>query len=93
MDASHPPVAKATARADAMLRTYQRWISPVLHGTANFLGVTAAGCRFQPTCSEYAREAIARYGIARGGWMALRRVLRCHPLSRKGRRGGWDPVG
>jgi putative membrane protein insertion efficiency factor len=78
--------------ADAVLRGYQRWASPVLHGLANFLGVTAAGCRFQPTCSEYAREAIARYGLGRGGWMAARRVLRCHPLSREGRRGGFDPV-
>jgi uncharacterized protein len=49
--------------------------------------VTGA-CRFQPTCSEYAAIAVSEYGIARGGWMALRRLLRCHPFHR----GGFDPV-
>ena len=78
--------------ADVMLRGYQRWVSPVVHGVAGFLGITSAGCRFLPTCSEYAREAVAKYGVKRGGWMAARRVLRCHPWSKKGRVGGWDPV-
>ncbi len=45
-------------------------------------------CRFYPTCSEYAREVIARFGVGKGGLLALWRVLRCHPLSR----GGYDPV-
>ncbi len=45
-------------------------------------------CRFYPTCSEYAAEAIERYGIVRGAVRALARLLRCHPLQR----GGFDPV-
>lgn len=49
---------------------------------------TPAICRFSPTCSEYAKQAIFRYGAARGGWYALRRVLRCHPWHS----GGCDPV-
>lgn len=45
-------------------------------------------CRYWPTCSEYARQAISRYGAARGSWLAARRVLRCNPW----RAGGVDPV-
>lgn len=46
-------------------------------------------CRFTPTCSQYAKEAVEKYGALRGGWMALRRLLRCHPFSGKS---GYDPV-
>ncbi len=49
----------------------------------------AGSCRFEPTCSLYAYEAIERFGVARGSWLALKRLLRCHPLSRKF---GYDPV-
>ena len=62
----------------ALIRLYQRLISPCLPPT----------CRFTPTCSQYAIEAITRYGILRGGLLALRRVLRCHPFHP----GGYDPV-
>jgi uncharacterized protein len=62
----------------SLLRAYKWAISPL------FL----PACRYVPTCSEYAMEAVERYGILRGGWMAIRRVLRCHPLVK----GGYDPV-
>ncbi len=54
----------------ALIRFYQKHISPGL----------PPRCRFTPTCSQYAVEAIERYGVLRGGWLALRRFLRCHPF-------------
>jgi uncharacterized protein len=63
---------------------YKYVLSPLLHAGAGVAGA----CRFQPTCSEYAAIAVNEYGIMRGGWMALRRLLRCHPFHR----GGFDPV-
>lgn len=62
----------------ALIRAYQYLLSP-WWGTQ---------CRFVPTCSHYALEAIERHGALRGGWFATRRVLRCHPWHR----GGFDPV-
>ncbi len=53
-----------------LIRFYQRAISPY----------TSAACRFTPTCSQYAYEAITKYGALKGGWLALRRLLRCHPF-------------
>jgi putative membrane protein insertion efficiency factor len=64
------------------LAFYQYWLSPVIHVLSPW------GCRYRPTCSEYAAEAITLHGAARGGWMALRRLLRCHPFARS----GFDPV-
>jgi putative membrane protein insertion efficiency factor len=61
-----------------LLRAYKWAISPLF----------PPACRFVPTCSEYAMEAVERYGALRGGWMALTRILRCHPLARS----GYDPV-
>ncbi len=54
----------------ALVRFYRRRISPL----------KPPCCRFVPTCSEYALEAIEKYGALKGGWLALRRILRCHPL-------------
>jgi putative membrane protein insertion efficiency factor len=61
-----------------VLRIYKRWISPAF----------PPSCRYLPTCSEYAMEAVERYGVLRGGAMAAWRLLRCHPLAA----GGLDPV-
>jgi uncharacterized protein len=61
-----------------LLDTYKRFLSPLL----------PRACRFEPTCSVYAREAIVRYGLGRGGALALKRLVRCHPFHP----GGLDPV-
>lgn len=66
------------AIALAILRFYKQWISPSL----------LPSCRYVPTCSEYATEAIERFGVLRGGAMAVWRLLRCHPFVK----GGYDPV-
>jgi hypothetical protein len=66
----------------AILAFYRRWLSPAIHS----LG--AGGCRFVPTCSEYAAVAIATHGPLRGTGLAFCRLMRCHPFCR----GGLDPV-
>jgi putative membrane protein insertion efficiency factor len=68
----------AKAAVLGLLKGYKLFISPLL----------PAACRFQPTCSEYAADAVELHGVARGGWLALRRLLRCQPFCR----GGIDPV-
>jgi hypothetical protein len=62
----------------ALLRIYQLLVSPLL----------GPACRFEPSCSEYARQAIDRHGAGQGSLLALRRLLRCHPLGGS----GFDPV-
>ena len=62
----------------AMVRFYRRFLSPLLPNV----------CRFEPTCSHYALDAIELHGAWKGGWLTLRRLLRCQPFSR----GGFDPV-
>ena len=66
----------------AFLGFYRSWLSPAIHVLSPW------GCRYRPTCSEYAIEAVTLHGAGRGGWMALRRLLRCHPFARS----GFDPV-
>jgi putative membrane protein insertion efficiency factor len=69
---------RASRAVAALLNGYKRYLSPFL----------PRACRFHPTCSEYAREAILRHGLARGTFLALRRLGRCHPWNE----GGIDPV-
>ena len=67
-----------TAVTLGLIRVYQHTLSHVFAGS----------CRFYPSCSQYTYEAIERYGPLRGGWLGMRRILRCHPFTR----GGYDPV-
>ena len=60
------------------IRFYQLALSPLV----------GPACRFYPSCSQYALEAVSRFGVLRGGWLALRRLGRCHPFNP----GGYDPV-
>ena len=61
-----------------LIRVYQRLIAPMVRGH----------CRFTPSCSEYAYQAIERHGVWKGAWLAARRLARCHPLGSS----GYDPV-
>ncbi len=61
-----------------LIRIYQRVLSPLL----------PPSCRFVPSCSQYGLEAITHYGVFKGGWLAVRRLVRCHPFNP----GGYDPV-
>lgn len=62
----------------ASIRFYKRFLSPAL----------PSACRFEPTCSVYAYQAIEKYGVIKGGWMGAKRIARCHPFHP----GGYDPV-
>jgi len=79
---------RRAARIERLGGLYKRWISPPLHALGGTLLPMRGGCRYLPTCSEYAAIAIARHGWARGAALAAGRLLRCHPWSR----GGFDPV-
>jgi putative membrane protein insertion efficiency factor len=76
-----PDVSKSIGVRIALLalRVYKAYLSMLFAGS----------CRYEPTCSQYAYEAIERFGVARGVWLGMKRLLRCHPLSR---RFGYDPV-
>lgn len=74
--------AEVPGLARFLIALYRRVLSPVFH--ASGLG----GCKYRPTCSEYAEVAFARYGFFHGGWLTLCRLARCTPFGR----GGFDPV-
>lgn len=78
------PAALPAALLIGLVRIYQRLLSPVLPAVFG----PACGCRFYPTCSHYAIEALRGHGAMRGSWLALRRLLKCSPLHP----GGIDPV-
>lgn len=65
-----------------MFKIYKKYISPL------FVILFGHSCRFTPTCSEYADEAIKKYGMLKGGVMSIKRIVKCNPLSKQ----GYDPV-
>lgn len=78
-DWDHQPVPSPGAAVGmGIIRGYKRYLSPIM----------PASCRFVPSCSEYGHEAISKYGIIRGGRLAVWRIMRCNPFGGT----GWDPV-
>ncbi|WP_413736354.1 membrane protein insertion efficiency factor YidD [Sodalis sp. RH21] len=73
-----PPLSPVSSLLIGLIRGYQLLISPLL----------GSHCRFQPSCSQYGIEALRRFGMLKGSWLTLKRVLKCHPLNP----GGDDPV-
>ncbi|UVK76535.1 MAG: membrane protein insertion efficiency factor [Sodalis sp. Fse] len=73
-----PPLSPVSKLLIGLIRVYQLVINPLL----------AQHCRFWPTCSQYGIEAIRRFGMLKGSWLTLKRILKCHPLNQ----GGEDPV-
>lgn len=77
-DGSGTPKSAPARAIELLIRGYQLSVSPLL----------PSACRYYPTCSQYALEAVRKHGAQKGGWLAIRRILRCHPFHA----GGYDPV-
>ena len=65
-----------------IIEFYKKNISPYLSQVCNI------HCKFEPTCSEYAKQAIEKYGVLKGSWLSFKRIIRCNPFSK----GGYDPL-
>jgi uncharacterized protein len=74
----NPAAGAARVVVVTLIKGYRLFVSPLL----------PRSCRFHPTCSAYALTSVERFGVLRGGWMAARRIARCHPFNT----GGYDPV-
>ena len=75
---SRKKMTVAARALTALVRFYRKRVSPM----------SAPKCRFVPTCSAYALEALEKYGAIKGGWLSFRRILKCHPFHK----GGYDPL-
>ncbi len=75
---------REASKSPLVLSIYRVVISPAMH----LLSGAGAGCRYVPSCSQYAEEALQKHGAVKGTWLALKRILRCHPWGG----GGLDPV-
>ena len=70
-----------------MYKLYRKF-SPYLKAISTNLGISRGSCRYSPTCSLYARQAFKKYGLLKGAWLSVIRLLKCHPWSK----GGYNPV-
>jgi len=71
-----------------LIKAYQKFVSPIKKNFSLMFGFHEVKCKYYPTCSEYAKQAVEKYGAAHGAFLGIKRILRCNPFSK----GGYDPV-